>query len=73
MGLLEEGAIQGDRADAVGAHMAGDEEGRHVFAALPMCVDFWTRESSCGMNWMGSIIGFEMGRDGRNAGLGVNE
>lgn len=53
--------------------MAGDEEGRHVFAALPMCVDFWTRESSCGMNWMGSIIGFEMGRDGRNAGLGVNE
>ena len=29
-GLVEESAIEGDRADAVGAHMARDEEGGHV-------------------------------------------
>lgn len=29
-GLVEESTIQGDRADAVGAHMARDKEGGHV-------------------------------------------
>ena len=29
-GLVEESTIQGDRADAVGAHMARDQEGGHV-------------------------------------------
>lgn len=32
LGLGEQSAIQSDRAGAVGAHMAGDEEGRHVTA-----------------------------------------